>query len=794
MSYNAVTGSSSFSSPSFDPVQATDGDPTTIWASATAPPQWIEIDVTGAPVVSQGYALLAHATEESSAPSAWTYEGSNDGSTWTVLDTRSGISLSGGFLQPFLFSNSTAYRYYRLNISATPGGGGGIVRLSEFHIGYTGVPFDRHLTGIVCSSFYASSPTFAPINILDGNTSTEWTSDASGPPAWVAYIPNLDLQPFVAVSYSMTASPTEVDGAPSAWELQGAVDEWSTWTTIDTRSGEAFVGSTPNVYTVTGAAPYNIYRLYVTAIASGGTGPSGTYVRLSELSIAAGVTDYALAPTDAVRSRSAVTAAFSTATDYALSLFHAVSRSTVTATLSSSGDFAVGGTANSHSSVSAILTISLESIALALDHAVARSYVYFTDSLISTITIQAVSFLATTRATINGLAKQLPVGATVADSPIQMSVRCEGTLELLPPPLVIDDVEALQHRVVPGVTVSLPVPAIVTGRPTMPMYWAQMQSSTTAHEGPGHIHAIPDPDPVWNPATSGWYYPPPSSGAGDARWTVNDLPDPSAYNQGYYWLGEPSSQDGTIGINPAARQWAPNGSTPSAPSWRSIYPYKPSVRQHVYYGPGGNMVTIDKGVRFNLHFIEHMWMDWGRAMPQPFTWVMVGIIMDYPTPGYSHTLLDSGRDPRAVGYPALNEYNVPYDSVIRDNLNYRNLLATDPRVMWQASELNPTAGHRVGTPFNSVAKPRMFFGIFNGDSSWVGNYSPDGNHITKGRLATGKEHRFYTMGRQYGHIGINYASHLVVFEMRFWHHALTEANLAEQYGQLASTWKFTQYN
>lgn len=408
------------------------------------------------------------------------------------------------------------------------------------------------------------------------------------------------------------------------------------------------------------------------------------------------------------------------------------------------------------------------------------------------IVLPTLSFIDTTLVSLNGMARQLPDGATTSDDPIVLTLRLDGMLELLPPPLAISDVEALQRRVVPNVVVSLPTPAIVNGRPMLPKYWGKMNSSTTAIQGSAHIHAIADPDPKWNPATSGWYDPKvvPSAGVGDGRWTVNSLPDPGS---GYYWLGEPSSSDGTVGITAGARQWGADPSTPGAPSWRSIFPYKPSVRNHVYYGSRGNVVTITKGVRFNLHFAEHMWMDFGHAVRMPFTWVMVGIIMDFPTAGYQHYLLDSGRDPRSVGYPSISDADVPYESRINDGLDYRNMMSIGINSQTIGSELSPGAGHRVSAPFNMVARPRMFFGVFNGANSYVGNYSNDGKHVSKGKLATGKDHRFYTLGRQHGYIGINHASHLVVFEMRVWHHALSLAELDSQYGQLASTWKFNQY-
>jgi hypothetical protein len=70
------------------------------------------------------------------APTAWTFEGSNDASNWTVLDTRSGITgWVGGDIRGFSFSNANAYLYYRLNVSAT--GGGSPINLMELRLATT---------------------------------------------------------------------------------------------------------------------------------------------------------------------------------------------------------------------------------------------------------------------------------------------------------------------------------------------------------------------------------------------------------------------------------------------------------------------------------------------------------------------------------------------------------------------------------------------------------------------------------------------------------------------------------
>lgn len=54
----------------------------------------------------------------SSAPKDFTFEGSNDGLSWTVLDTRVNQMWYESEEKNFSFANGTSYQYYRLNISA----------------------------------------------------------------------------------------------------------------------------------------------------------------------------------------------------------------------------------------------------------------------------------------------------------------------------------------------------------------------------------------------------------------------------------------------------------------------------------------------------------------------------------------------------------------------------------------------------------------------------------------------------------------------------------------------------
>jgi|GEM_PF-3326237 len=55
-------------------------------------------------------------------PASWTFEGSNNGTSYTVLDTVNNFTFSSQSIwYEFPFLNSTSYTYYRMNISANAG-------------------------------------------------------------------------------------------------------------------------------------------------------------------------------------------------------------------------------------------------------------------------------------------------------------------------------------------------------------------------------------------------------------------------------------------------------------------------------------------------------------------------------------------------------------------------------------------------------------------------------------------------------------------------------------------------
>jgi len=98
---------------------------TDYWQTANvAFPHWLKYDFgAGVQKTIVKYTIRAYDTVSRIYDlKNWTFEGSNNDSSWTTLDTRSGITWTQAELKIFIFSNSTAYRYYRLNITANQGG------------------------------------------------------------------------------------------------------------------------------------------------------------------------------------------------------------------------------------------------------------------------------------------------------------------------------------------------------------------------------------------------------------------------------------------------------------------------------------------------------------------------------------------------------------------------------------------------------------------------------------------------------------------------------------------------
>ncbi|MFI6265605.1 ThuA domain-containing protein [Micromonospora sp. NPDC051006] len=99
---------------------AIDGSTSTKWLARTTT-GWLAAKLAE-PVVVSRYALTSANDSPGRDPKNWTLQGSQDGSTWTDLDTRSNETFAQRFqTNQYSFTNTTAYQHYRLNITANSG-------------------------------------------------------------------------------------------------------------------------------------------------------------------------------------------------------------------------------------------------------------------------------------------------------------------------------------------------------------------------------------------------------------------------------------------------------------------------------------------------------------------------------------------------------------------------------------------------------------------------------------------------------------------------------------------------
>jgi hypothetical protein len=109
--------------------KAFDLTPGSKWLSSAV--SWLQYDFgAGNAQTIKRYTVTSANDVPARDPKDWQFQGSNDGSAWTTLDTRSNQSFATRFeAQTFSIASPAAYRYYRLNVTAN--GGDGSTQLSE---------------------------------------------------------------------------------------------------------------------------------------------------------------------------------------------------------------------------------------------------------------------------------------------------------------------------------------------------------------------------------------------------------------------------------------------------------------------------------------------------------------------------------------------------------------------------------------------------------------------------------------------------------------------------------------
>ncbi|MBN2662168.1 MAG: discoidin domain-containing protein [Bacteroidales bacterium] len=102
---------------------------TTGWANNNSLPSWLQVDLgAGNEQAVNAYRVYCSSTQtpgswnnEQYNPGTWQFQGSNDGSSWTTLDSKVYGNILMNEWKVFTFDNTIPFRYFRINITNAEG-------------------------------------------------------------------------------------------------------------------------------------------------------------------------------------------------------------------------------------------------------------------------------------------------------------------------------------------------------------------------------------------------------------------------------------------------------------------------------------------------------------------------------------------------------------------------------------------------------------------------------------------------------------------------------------------------
>lgn len=198
-------------------------------------------------------------------PKSWTFEGSNNGSSWTRLDSRSlAAPFESRFLaKTFTFNNTKAYKHYRF--SFTPRSGVSHFQVAEIALAGLSTATPIYVSSPTGDDYGRSNPNPGEdiFRTVDGINATKWC--VGGPGSQVAW--QVDLGAWhVFSSYSLTSAGDTPERDPKDWVLAGSHDGLA-WTALDTRSLAAPFESRllTKTFAFTNSTSYRYYRLSFTS-------------------------------------------------------------------------------------------------------------------------------------------------------------------------------------------------------------------------------------------------------------------------------------------------------------------------------------------------------------------------------------------------------------------------------------------------------------------------------------------------------------------------------------------------
>ena len=173
---------------------AFDNSNSTYWSNDNNLPAWVQYDFgDGNGKVIACYRVYFESANYDASPNDWTFQASNDASSWITLDSQTNQGWSSNIWNTYIFTNTNRYRYYRINITDNKGSTDDYVSINELVM--KEMTYSKHNTFVVSSDNKVGIGTGSPgatlhvagtMQFEDGNEAAGniLVSDASGNASW----------------------------------------------------------------------------------------------------------------------------------------------------------------------------------------------------------------------------------------------------------------------------------------------------------------------------------------------------------------------------------------------------------------------------------------------------------------------------------------------------------------------------------------------------------------------------------------------------------------------------------
>lgn len=274
------------------------------WVANSGTASWIQYEFPTAKLIKRySFKSDGYNASNTRAPKSWTFEASNDGVNWVVLDTQSNQTGWGLYtIRTFDITNNTKYKIYRVNITSNNGHTTmtGIDEIEMFEFVYENkclllnegkiksiepirypdnlVPkmTSNTLPSGIASASSESATNFAAWYAFNGakGSLNPWQSTTAQ--CWIRY---QFTEKIVVNMYTLTSDiASRTDSMAKSWTFEGS-DTGASWVILDSRSDE--IGWTEyetRTYTFNNKTRFQIYRLNI-------SDSTGTRVYLNEFEI-----------------------------------------------------------------------------------------------------------------------------------------------------------------------------------------------------------------------------------------------------------------------------------------------------------------------------------------------------------------------------------------------------------------------------------------------------------------------------------------------------------------------------